>query len=106
MFGELLAGDVIGKFIYAHKIDKWARLVLEMGLSYWLTFSAVCGAALAGTGAFGLQRPSVAIGLGMVAAAGACYRTYILSDLTKGMTVTVAQGALQDDSGLQTTSKK
>ena len=84
-----------------HKLNEWVRLFVSMGVSYCLTFSSVCGTALAAN-----QHVAVAVGLGMVSAAGAAGVAYLGSPLTKKLPVTLPKELnVQANSDLVTIEK-
>ena len=65
---DAIATFVLGKIkegIWA----QWLKFLFELGCSALVSFLIICGLGLAGSLAAPAMRPSVAIGLGMIAAA-------------------------------------
>jgi hypothetical protein len=100
---DFIAGgfSIINKLIELHRLDKWARLVFSMLLSFWLSFCGLAGIALRADEGF-----AHALGYGLIAGSLACRWTYIRSELTKGMSETVPSALLAEDIPMQTESKK
>jgi hypothetical protein len=79
--------SAIEKLIAAHKINEWAKLTFSLTFSYLMTFSFVCGSALAA------HRPALeSVGAALVAAAVRATVAYRRSPLAKGTIVALPAG--------------
>ena len=99
--------DAVGTFfaelIAAKRFEKWYKLSFTMAFSGLVSFLSACGGMLLA----GKIWP-VALGGGMVAAAGALVYLYVRSPLTKGMMIAVPQEAATSGTsqGLETIEPK
>lgn len=77
---QALASLILG-FNKEKNIQKWMKLLFEVGFSMLGTFLFVCGTSLS-TGA----KTSVSVGLGMISSSIILFSLLRRSELTKGMT--------------------
>ncbi len=84
-------GGIIGSLITKHAINQWAKLLVSLIVTSFVSGMGVTGSALmAGT------KPLPAIGAGMVASAVNVAFLWYRSKLTKGVSIALPQNILDD----------
>jgi len=91
---------LIEKLIEAHKVNEWAKLVFGFVLTFVCTFCAATGQAL-----IRHSETPVAIGYGLVSAAGAVLALFMYNPRTRGIMVVTDKSNPLDMSQFQATEK-
>lgn len=73
---------IVNELIRLHHMDGWFKLIFGFCFTFVTTFSMACGTSLIGRSTYG-----VAIGYGLIAAAGAITALFVMSPQTKGIMV-------------------
>jgi hypothetical protein len=109
--GEEILGSLLSTLIIRHKLDQWAKLVIALAVSGVATWLAVFGAV----GATLLSAPATyqrigwdlafALVTACAAAAGAIYRKYARSPLSRGEPAEVPADIKGPPAGFQAAPK-
>ena len=82
----------ISEAIKMHKLNEWAKLMVSLCFSFWTSGSFICGTLL-------VQHVStgVAVGGGLISAAGAVLFLWMRSPLTKGVLLAIPKDLVVDE---------
>ena len=87
-------GNVINNFVEDRKLNRWAQLLIEIHLSY------LCAGSFAAGATFVAHQPTwFAVGTGLMAGAAAAATRFLVSPLTKGMTISVPPALVEQAKG-------
>lgn len=99
--------SLIDAWLTRRQIDKWAKLIITMVMSYLTTFSATCGAIFVAeaTHYSALVVILWGTGVGMVSGAGAAIVVWVHSPVTKDLGLAVPLSELNREAGNLGTDK-